>query len=92
MPLVPIKHDAEVRHRHVFSIYLIEVQRLTARIEMRDELMSEEIEVDPFVRTAPFRAAETPAIEAPGDVQVVNRDRQVKWCRHGATINRALPR
>src|SRR5512134_1501372 len=28
MPLGPIKHDAEVRHRHIFSIDLVEVQRL----------------------------------------------------------------
>ena len=42
MPRGPIKHDAEVRHRHIFSIDLVEVQRLSSRIKVRDELMPEE--------------------------------------------------
>jgi len=41
---------------------------------------------------APFRTAESLAIEAPGGAQVVNRDREVKWRRHGATMISLLSR
>jgi hypothetical protein len=92
MPLGPIKHDAEVRHRHIFSIDLVEAQWLSARIKMRDELMPEEIEVDPILRATPFWTCEAPSIEAPRGAQVVYGYRQMKGCRHRATMDRALPR
>ena len=92
MPSGPIKHDAEVRHRHIFSIDLVEVQRLSARIKMRDELMPEEIEVDPFLRATPFGTCEAPSIEAPRGAQVVNGYRQMKGRRHRATMDRTLSR
>src|SRR5687767_7574072 len=78
MPLGPIKHDAEVRHRHIFSIDFVEVHQLSARSKMRDELMPEEIEVDPFLRATPFGTGEAASIEAPRGAQVVNGYRQMK--------------
>ena len=92
MPCIPIKHNAEVRNGHILSVDLVDVQRLSARIEMRDDLMPEEIEVNPFVRATPFGACEAPAIEIPRGAEVVNGYRQVKGGRHRATMDRTLPR
>jgi len=91
MPRVPIEHDAEVRHGYVFSIDWVEMQRLSASLEMRDELMPEEIEIDPLFRTTPFRTCEASSIEAARGAQVVNGYRQMKGYGHGAAMNRTLP-
>jgi len=64
VPVVHRKHDAEVAHRHVVAVHGVDraVARFLGR-EMRDELMAEEVEVDPLGRAAPFGAAKQAAIE-----------------------------
>ena len=52
--------------------------RTRARVEMRHELMTKEIEVDPLLAAAPFRAAEEPAVERARRGQVVNRHGEVE--------------
>ena len=43
---------------------------------MGDDLVAEEIEVDPLVRAAPFRAAEQPAVKGARRGKVVDRERR----------------
>src|SRR5262245_7003012 len=57
-PRVPFEDHAEVRHGHVLTVDFVEVQRMLRRIEVRDELMAEEIEIDPLGRAATFRTTE----------------------------------
>jgi hypothetical protein len=53
-----------VRHRDVMAIHRVMVWlRLPARIEVRDQLVAEEIEVDPLGRAATLGAAQLPAVE-----------------------------
>ena len=54
------------------------MQRLLRSIEMRDELMAEEIEVDPLVRAATFGATEHATVEIARGLQIVDRDCEVK--------------
>ena len=46
---------------------------------MRDDLVAEEIEIDPMGGAAAFRAAEGGSVEVAGGVEVVNRDGDVEW-------------
>src|SRR5262245_10979506 len=57
-PGLPRQHDAEMRHGYILAVDFVEVQRASRGIEVRDELMTEEIEVDPLPRAASLRAAE----------------------------------
>jgi hypothetical protein len=52
--------------------------RLRIRVEMRHELMAEEIEIDPVVRAAPLGATKQAAVEGARAREIVNRNRQVK--------------
>ena len=53
-----------MRHGHVVPVDLVVMHvLLLAGIEVRDELVAEEIEVHPFVAAAAFRAAEQLAVE-----------------------------
>ena len=45
---------------------------------MADHLVTEEIEVGPLLRTAPFRTTEELAVELPGRLEIVDRDREVE--------------
>jgi hypothetical protein len=45
---------------------------------MGDDLMAEEIEVDPFVRAPALGAAEQAAIEAAGGLEIVDRKSEVE--------------
>ena len=45
---------------------------------MGDDLVAEEIEVDPFVRAAPLRAAEQPAVKGARGVEIVDREGEVE--------------
>ena len=57
-------HHAEMRHRHVVPVHFVVMHvLLPAGIEVRDDLVAEEIEVHPLVAAAPFGAAEQFAVE-----------------------------
>jgi predicted regulator of amino acid metabolism with ACT domain len=66
------------------------------RLQMGDDLMAEEIEVDPLRRAAAFGAAERRSVKMPGGSKVVNRKSDMKGSkRHGvllALILRCVPR
>jgi hypothetical protein len=48
------------------------------RREVRDDLMTVEVEIDPLVRTAPFRTAQQFAVELACSGEAMNRKRQMK--------------
>ena len=89
MPLIPVENHAEMRNGNVFAIDFVgvgrRVKRTTGRIDMGHQLMSKEIEVDPFAIGSPFGAAEKGAIELSGGRQIVYGNRQMKRCRHGSS-------
>ena len=54
---------------------------------MGDDLVAEEIEVDPVRRASPFRAAEQAAVEGAGGVEIVDREGEVEGGQgHGAHL------
>ena len=72
-----------MRHGHIVPVDLVVVHVLfLVGIEVRHELVAEEIEVHPLIAAAAFRAAEQLAVEAARRAKIVNRDRQMKRLRH----------
>lgn len=65
LPSLHWEYHAEVRDRNIVSIDSIMVSLTVrgARFQMRDDLVAEEIEVDPLRRTAPLRATEGRSIK-----------------------------
>ena len=64
LPCLPFQDDAEMRHGNILPIHFVVMHvRLAARIEMRHQLVAEEIEVDPLFAAAALGAAEQAAIE-----------------------------
>src|SRR5215831_18515091 len=63
------------------------MQRLSRRVEMGHELMSEEIEVHPFIGTATFRATEQPTVELPRGRKIVNGNREMKRSHRNSMRN-----
>ena len=62
-----------------------------AGIEMGDDLMAEEIEVDPVIGMAPLRTAERAAVKGAGRVEIVDRKGEVEG-RRAASSGRSLAR
>ena len=93
MELVPLQHHAKVRHRHVVAVHRIRVVGAGfGRAQMGNDLVAEEVEVDPFAAAAAFRAAEHAAVKRARTRQVVDREGKVKrrCSNHGAQHTRAL--
>ena len=68
-----------MRHRHVVAVdRILDRDRLRGGIEMRDDLMPEQVEIDPRVAAAPFRAAERAAVESTRGSEVVDGKGEVK--------------
>ncbi len=68
-----------MRHRHLLPIDPVVMDRgLLARIEVRDELMAEEIKIDPFRGAATLGAPQQLSIEGAGGRQVVYGNGEVK--------------
>src|SRR5690606_30619793 len=86
MPLLPAQHDAETRHRHVLAIHFVVhgPTRARRRIQVRDQLMAEEVEVHPFGRTATLGTAEQPAIEGARLGEVAYGHRQMEGLQRHA--------
>jgi hypothetical protein len=80
VPLIHWKNDPEVRHWHVVSIDWVAMRLfvLWSGFEMRDNLVAEEIEVYPLLRTAAFRTAHCGPIKVPCCVEIVDREGNVK--------------
>src|SRR3546814_6988855 len=68
-----------MRHRHIMAVYRVAVPAgRHVQGQMRDDLMAEEIEVDPFFRAPPLRAAEQPAIEGARGGEIVDGKGEVE--------------
>src|SRR5579862_805870 len=79
VPHLPLEHHAEMGHGHLVTVDLIVMARcMRLWIKVCDELVAEEIKVDPFVRTAPLGASQRLAIECPRRGQIVHRNGKVK--------------
>ncbi len=88
-PCLDRQHRAEVGQR-----YRVAVDHVLAHLNhasptvlagadgVRDELMPEEIEVHPILAAASLPATQQIRVEAPGCGEIMDRDRQMEWCRH----------
>jgi hypothetical protein len=83
VPRVPIQDDTKVRHRHIVPIdFVVMYVLFPGRIEVRDHLVAEEVEVHPFLAAAAFGTAEQLAVETTRGAKIVDRDRQMKGLWH----------
>jgi len=80
-PVFHGQHDAEVRDGDIVAVDGVVVGFPVGGggLEMRDDLMAEEIEVDPLRGAASFRAAEDGSVEGAGCIEVVDGEGDVKW-------------
>jgi len=70
----PFQDNAEMRHRDVVAVDRVVVTGSGhARLHMRDDLVAEEIVVDPAVRRAALREAENHAIKVSRGLKIVDR-------------------
>lgn len=68
-------------HRHVVAVHRVAAGvalGVGLRVLVDDQLVAEEVEVDPVLGGAAFAQAEDFAVEAPGGRQVVDRDGEVE--------------
>ncbi len=77
-PVFGLQHDTEVRHGYIEPIDRV-VQGIGARrpatLQVRDDLMTEQIEIDPLRAAAPFSTSQHPRIEGARGVEVIDRKR-----------------
>ena len=81
LPRVHGEHHAKVRDRHGVSVDGVVMNTLRTRctrLQVRDDLVTEEVEVDPMLRTAAFGAAEQTTIESTRRSEIVDRKCDVK--------------
>ena len=73
MPVFGGEDDAEVRYGDVVTVYGVVMGLLIRglRFVVRDDLVAEEVEVDPGIGAAAFSAAENRAVKVTGSGQVV---------------------
>ena len=85
VPIVPVHQHAEMAHRHGLAVNAVP-GRLAHLLggQMRDDLVTEQVEVDPVVRRPTFRTPQQPAIETARGGQIIDREGKVKtWHAHG---------
>src|SRR5215213_7929342 len=73
------QNNAEMRHRNVVGVNVVDGAhaRCFGR-EMRDDLMSEKIEINPAIRASAFFAAENFAVKLSRFFQILNGKSQMK--------------
>lgn len=78
-PIRHRQHDAKMRHRHVMAVDGIAERRMPApRLQMRHDLMAEQVKIDPVLGASPFRTAEHATIESPRRGKVIDRESDVE--------------
>ena len=87
---LPISHrqnQAEMRHWYVLAIDRIGMRIRHGRTEVRDDLVTMKIEINPVICAAAFPATKDAAVKAARLFQIVNRKGEVKGSqshgRHG---------
>ncbi len=87
LPVRHREHHPEMRHGHVMAVDRVRdgvgVRCVHAGLQVGDDLVAEQVEVDPFRRAAPLRAAEQPAIEAPRRGEIVDGKGDVEGAKLG---------
>ena len=80
VPGLPGKHDAEMRHRYLLAIYGIGSLNMASvrTIQVRDQLMTKQVEIHPLAAAASFRTTEQAAVERTRRSQVVHRNGKMK--------------
>ena len=83
VPLLPFQDKPEMRHRHIVAVDRIAVCRLaslcrSARCEMRNYLMSVQIEVDPVRIGTSFGTPENAPIKSARGGKIINRECEMK--------------
>jgi len=83
LPLLLREHDAEVRNGHIMTIHGVAIKIHSvawcgARLVVRDNLMTKEIEVDPVFCAAAFWTPQNSAVEVTRCVEVVDWKGDVK--------------
>ena len=78
LPLGHSEHDAEVRHGHVMAVDGVARFGRAFGSQVRNNLVPVEIEIDPVVGAAPFRAPHRPAPERPRLGDVAHRKGEVE--------------
>src|SRR5882757_7499999 len=80
LPVLHGKHDAEVGDGDIVSVDRIVVGLAVGgrRLQMRDDLMAEEIEVDPLRGAAALRATQGGSVKSASGVEVVDREGNMK--------------
>ena len=84
VPRIPFDHHAEMRHGHVVAVDRVVDGRAGSAVDrqVRDELVAEEVEVDPLGGAAAFGAAEQLAIEPARVAQAANGYGQMERLQH----------
>ena len=73
------QHDAEMRHGNVVGVDFVLMTNARAfRREMRDDLMTVQIEIDPLIRASAFRAAQNAAVKSARFFQIFYGKCQMK--------------
>jgi hypothetical protein len=69
-----------VGNRDVVAIYGIMMLAVLLRrgLEMSDNLMAEEVKIDPLRRASPLRTAQQASIKSPSSLQIINRESDVE--------------
>ena len=74
LPVLHRKDDTEVGNGNVVPVdrIVMRVVAVRSRLQMRDDLVSEEVEVDPLCGTTSFRTAECPTVKCARGIQVIH--------------------
>jgi len=88
MPLRPFEDHAEMRHRYLMPVDGVRGLHVRpgAGIQMRNELMTEQIEIDPMGIATTLGTAEDRAVKSSRRTQVMDRNREMKGADHGRSL------
>jgi hypothetical protein len=80
LPLLHRKNDSEVGNGNVVAVHRVVVGVVFARLrlQMRDDLVTEEVEVDPLSRTTALATTQRCAVEAASGVKIIDGEGDMK--------------
>ena len=79
LPIVHRQHDAEVRNWNIVAIHRIVVRLLRrTRLQMRNNLVAEEIEIDPLRRTSSLCTSQRASVKSTSSIEIIDRKRDMK--------------
>src|SRR6185312_11312854 len=78
LPIRDAQNQSEVPHRHILAVHLAHAHLSLLVAQVRDDLMSMEIEIDPLGRGAPFRTPEQLAVETASFLEITHGKGEVE--------------